>query len=101
VAEIAFIRLYTLFPRLLLKWYPEEWSPHNERNVRVCKMNGSSPSVLFSLKALLSLRPFLVLGIFLVLCFLMFAFAIRTSELAMIDACNRFFYLSNAFWLIV
>lgn len=100
-AEISFLRLYTLFPRVLLKWHPEEWSMHNERTARVIKMNGSEPGVLFSLKALLSLRPYLVLTTFLVMSFLVFAFAIRTFEIGRVDVCNRFFYLSNAFWLIV
>jgi Ion channel len=101
VAEVAFIRLYTLFPRVLLTWHPEEWSINNERTARVIKMNGSEPGVLFSLKALLSLRPYLVLSYFLCLSFLLFAFAIRTFELGRVDRCNRFFYLSNAFWLVV
>ena len=101
VAEIGFLRLYTLFPRVLLRWYPDEWSMHNERTARVIKMNGSEPGVLFSLKALLSLRPYLVLTYFCVLGFLIFAFAIRTFEIGRVDTCNRFFYLSNAFWLVV
>ena len=64
-------------------------------------MNGSEPGVLFSLKALLSLRPYLVLSYFLVLSFLIFAFAVRTFEIGRVDPCNRFFFLSNAFWLVV
>jgi hypothetical protein len=101
VAEVAFLRLYTLFPRLILSWYPDEWSPHNERIARVVKMNGSTPGVLFSLKALLSLRPYTVLSFLLIFSFLVMSFAIRTFEIARIDVCNRFFFLSNAFWLSV
>ena len=32
---------------------------------------------------------------------MIFAFAIRTFEIGRVDFCNRFFYLSNAFWLVV
>jgi hypothetical protein len=33
--EVSFLRLYTLFPRVILSHYPEEWSHNNERTVRV------------------------------------------------------------------
>lgn len=99
--ELSFLRLYTLFPRYLLNHYPEDWSPNNERTVRVCKMNGSEAGVLFALKAYLTLRPYHVLSLLLLTAFVCFGFAIRTFEIVLVDPCNRFFYISNAFWLVV
>eukprot|EP00347_Sterkiella_histriomuscorum_P018471 403345393 len=93
-AVVSLLRLYTVIR--LFEHY-SHWT--NERSKRVCKINGAQANAFFALKAYLTLKPYVILTVGLVVSTFVLGFALRTFEIGLTD--SNFEYAWNSFWVVI
>ena len=64
-------------------------------------MNGAMANAFFALKAYLTLQPYVILTLGLVVSTFVLGFALRTFEVGLIDPNNNFNYVWNSFWVVI
>ena len=95
----AIMSLFRLYTVIRLFEHYSHWT--NERSKRVCKMNGAQANAFFALKAYLTLKPYVILTLGLVVSTLVLGFALRTFEIGLESSENNFYYVWNAFWVVI
>ena len=68
-------------------------------NFGVSKVNGAQANAFFALKAYLSLKPYVILSVGLVLSTFILGIALRVFEIGM--AGSSFDYIWNSFWVVI